>query len=281
MATQHPTVFEPRHIDSLPRPLIQSLIGGVLFLHGILIVMALQSIPLVELGGNGGGGSGSSALYVSVLQGVPASRAAHTQPSTSTEKTVPAKEKTQSGLIATSSVTNRTAQTARTVKNKDDKPSEANTRKQQIAPDTRAPVSSPAESGHSASNGAGTGVGEGNNTGSGQGEGTGNSVGSGGSGNGPARSVSLSQLRYKRAVKPEYPDRSIQRRETGQVNIRVVVDAAGRIHDAKVVASSGFERLDEAALKAARRSTFYPYMEHGRPIFAMAIIPYRFNLNNR
>ncbi len=281
MATQNPTVFEPRHIDSLPRALIQSLIGGVLFLHGILIVMALQNIPLVELGGNGGGGS--SALYVSVLQGVPATRTVHAQPSTSTEKTVAAKEKPRSGLITTSSATSRTAQTAQAIENKADKPSEANTLKQQITPDTRAPASPQAKSGsdNSASNGAGTGVEEGKSTGSGQGEGTGNSVGSGGSGNGPARSVSLSQLRYKRAVKPEYPARSIQRHETGQVNVRVVVDAAGRVHAAKVVSSSGFERLDEAALKAARRSTFHPYMEHGRPIFAMAIIPYRFNLNNR
>ena len=282
MATQNPTVFEPRHLDSLPRPLIQSLIGVVLFLHGMLIILALQSIPLVELGGNGGGGSGNSALYVSVLQGIPASRVTPKQESTlSAERTIAIKEKPQSGLITTSSTTTRTAQTARNVENRTIKPSETNTQKQQTPADTRSSATSATESGsgNPAFSGTGTGVGNGKSTGAGQGEGKGNSVGTGGSGNGPARSVSLSQLKYKRAVKPEYPARSIQRHETGQVNIQDIVDAAGRVHDARLSTSSGFDRLDEAALRAARRSTFHPYMEHGRPIYAMAIIPYRFNLN--
>ena len=132
-------------------------------------------------------------------------------------------------------------------------------------------------------NGAGNDKGNGAGSGVGQGEGnrTGNGIGTGRTGNGIARSVSLSSLRYKRAVKPEYPPRSIQKHESGQVNVRVVVDTAGRVHDARVVLSSGFSRLDEAALKAARHSTFHPYTEHGRPLFAMAIIPYRFNLSSK
>ena len=281
---QNHTVFEPRHIDSLPRPFIQSLVGGVLFLHGILIVLALQSIPLVELGGSGGGERGSSALYVSVLQGVPPARSARALESvTTTDKNVTVKEKIKSGLLTTSSATTRTTQAAQAVDNKTVKPPEPNTPKKQSASDVgvSAQSSEKSGSGNSSFNGSGTGIGDNKNAGSGHGEGTGSSVGTGGTGHGPARSVSLSQLRYKRAVKPDYPARSIQRHETGQVNVRVVVDATGRVHDARITQSSGFERLDEAALKAARRSTFHPYMEQGRPIYAMAIIPYRFNLNNK
>ena len=132
-----------------------------------------------------------------------------------------------------------------------------------------------AGTGSVAGNGAGKGVGQG------EGENTGRGIGADGSGNGITRSVSLSRLRYKRAVKPEYPPRSIQKHESGQVNVRVIIDTAGRVHDARVVLSSGFSRLDEAALRAARHSTFHPYTEHGRPLFAMAIIPYRFNLSSQ
>ena len=282
MAATHPTVFEPQHIDRLPNPLAQALIAAVFVFHGILIVLALQSLPLVELGGNGGGGSGNSALYVSVLSGAPAVKASHSRQSPpSGEKTVAVKEKPQSGLITTTSATSRSAQTVRPVENSTALPAEKPLAKQQSAASSNEAASSfpKSGSGNRTAQGVGQGAGDGKTPGTGHGEGSGNSMGAGGSGSGPARSVSLSQLKYKRAVKPEYPARSIQRRESGQVNIQVVVDAAGRVHDARITGSSGFDRLDEAALKAARHSTFHPYMEHGRPVYAMAIIPYRFNLN--
>ena len=118
--------------------------------------------------------------------------------------------------------------------------------------------------------GSGTGSGTGSGVGSGTGSGTGHGTG--------VLHVSLSALRYRNAVKPYYPDDSIERRETGQVNIRVVVGTDGAVKSAGVERSSGFQRLDNAALTAAKRTKFYPYMENGVAAAVMASIPYRFNL---
>lgn len=79
MTTSNPGFFPARHIDRLPRPLARALSATVLLLHGLLVAMALRSIPLVELGGSsGGGGSGGSTLYVSVLSGQPAANVSRT-----------------------------------------------------------------------------------------------------------------------------------------------------------------------------------------------------------
>lgn len=282
MATSNPVLFPARHIDRLPGPLAKALAATVLLLHGILIALALRSIPLVEAGGNnGGGGNGSSTLYVSVLKGQPASNVSRSHPSAiAGENARMAKEKPQSGLIATQSAAKRVVQTAPTVEKKTVKQTES-ILSQHVVADRTASTATKKATGRITGSETGKGTGNGNHPGTGQGENIGNNVGPGGSGTGSARSVSLSQLRYKHAFKPEYPARSIQRHESGQVNVQVVVDTTGHVHDARITSSSGFDRLDESALKAARRSTFYPYMEHGRPIYAKAIIPYRFNLNNR
>lgn len=282
MTTSNPGFFPARHIDRLPRPLARALSATVLLLHGLLVAMALRSIPLVELGGSsGGGGSGGSTLYVSVLSGQPAANVSRTQPTAvASENTRMTKEKPQSGLIATRSASKSAVQTAPTIEKKTVKQTESTPLQQQTV-DKTAGTATTKGMGSNTDRGTGKGTGNENNPGAGHGANTGNNFGTGGSGTGSARSVSLSQLRYKQAFKPEYPARSIQRHESGQVNVQVVVDTSGRVHDARIVSSSGFDRLDEAALKAARRSTFYPYMEHGRPIYARAIVPYRFNLNNR
>ncbi len=282
MTTSNSLLFPARHIDRLPRPLVKALGASVLLIHGLLIALALKSIPLVELGGNsGGGGSGGSTLYVSIVKGQPSSNMSRAQQSAiASEKTQLTREKPQSGLITTQSASKKIVQPTPAVEKNTVKQTESTPLQQQTA-DKTAGTAPEKGMGTNLDRGTGKGTGNGNNPGAGHGANTGNNFGTGGSGTGSARSVSLSQLRYKQAFKPEYPVRSIQRHESGQVNVQVVVDTSGRVHDARIVSSSGFDRLDEAALKAARRSTFYPYMEHGRPIYARAIVPYRFNLINR
>ncbi len=293
MTVHIPTYFQLRHIDRLPQPVVLGLASAVLLLHGILVAIALENIPLVEPGGNASGGNGTGggnkALIVSVLRSSPSTSGMSVvrQPLSSVQKPAPGKKKKLTELIATTNATQKTTPESNVVSKS------LAERASPLAPESKTisgssfasakPMHSSQESNTANDNGAGNDKGNGAGSGVGQGEGnrTGNGIGTGRTGNGIARSVSLSSLRYKRAVKPEYPPRSIQKHESGQVNVRVVVDTAGRVHDARVVLSSGFSRLDEAALKAARHSTFHPYTEHGRPLFAMAIIPYRFNLSSK
>lgn len=292
MTVHVPTYFQLRHIDRLPQPMVLGLASTVVLLHAILVAIALGNIPLVEPVGNAGGGNGigdgNKALIVSVLQSSPSPSeiSAVRQPLSSAEKPIPEKKKKLTELIATTATARKTSPEIKVTRKSPAEQVSQLAEDKKTIPDTRFPSVGPAHSTQKSNpvGGIGTGNDKGNGAGSGVGQGKGNGasgIGTGGTGNGVPRSVSLSSLRYKRAVKPEYPPRSIQKYESGQVNVRVVVDTAGRVQDARVVLSSGFSRLDEAALKAARHSTFHPYTEHGRPLFAMAIIPYRFNLSNK
>ncbi|OZI61303.1 energy transducer TonB [Bordetella genomosp. 11] len=77
-----------------------------------------------------------------------------------------------------------------------------------------------------------------------------------------------------------YPLASKRRREEGRVTVLVVVNAQGGIEKATVVASSGFPRLDEAALDAVRRVRFKPYTRNGVAYTVQARIPFDFNIRN-
>ncbi|HVW50589.1 MAG TPA: energy transducer TonB [Trinickia sp.] len=69
-----------------------------------------------------------------------------------------------------------------------------------------------------------------------------------------------------RIVKPSYPDLSKRREETGTATVRFVIDTAGAIGNITLVKSSGFSRLDDAAIQALRESACRPYDENGTPI---------------
>lgn len=73
--------------------------------------------------------------------------------------------------------------------------------------------------------------------------------------------------RYKRRFQPDYPPTSRRLGEEGSVVLQVYVDAEGKVTEAKVQTSSGFSRLDEAALNHAKRAwRFTPASEDGKPV---------------
>lgn len=77
----------------------------------------------------------------------------------------------------------------------------------------------------------------------------------------------------------EYPDQSRRLGEEGEVIISVLVGADGKITDGKIEKSSGFERLDKAALEYyMRRGRFLPGTKDGQPIAAWKPIKVTFKL---
>ena len=66
----------------------------------------------------------------------------------------------------------------------------------------------------------------------------------------------------------DYPALSVRLGESGVVQLHVCADAAGRITDAAVLSSSGFRRLDRAAVSHMTRSgtRLLPGMENGVPV---------------
>lgn len=77
---------------------------------------------------------------------------------------------------------------------------------------------------------------------------------------GPAVAESRS-LQVTRRIDPIYPPASRRMDEQGAVRLRVLVDERGRPQEVQVAKSSGFPRLDEAAVIAVERWVFAPAMQ--------------------
>ena len=77
---------------------------------------------------------------------------------------------------------------------------------------------------------------------------------------------------------PTYPAISRRMGEEGKLVLRVELDENGRIDDAKVINSSGYERLDTAALTAVKSWQCNPSRRNGQPIRAVALQPFNFVL---
>lgn len=75
---------------------------------------------------------------------------------------------------------------------------------------------------------------------------------------------------------PAYPAISRRLGERGNVVLRVTLDAHGNVAKASVDRSSGFTRLDEAALGAVRQWRCTPAQRNGHPVEATALQPFNF-----
>jgi len=77
---------------------------------------------------------------------------------------------------------------------------------------------------------------------------------------------------------PEYPPESVRHGEQGDVVVEIVFSGHGRAESFRVRSSSGYPRLDRAALEAARRSTFRAPSVDGRPVAAVRSMVYTFQI---
>lgn len=80
---------------------------------------------------------------------------------------------------------------------------------------------------------------------------------------------------------PRYPARSVWAGEEGTVLCRLFVGADGEVTRVELVESSGFPRLDEAALEALRRWRFRPRMEGAVALPSEILHPVTFRLEDR
>ncbi|MFO1395223.1 MAG: energy transducer TonB [Steroidobacteraceae bacterium] len=70
-----------------------------------------------------------------------------------------------------------------------------------------------------------------------------------------------------RTTQPEYPPSSRRAGEAGTVTLAAYVLESGKVGEVKVVKSSGYEKLDEAAVKEVQRNwRFVPGKEDGKPV---------------
>ena len=77
---------------------------------------------------------------------------------------------------------------------------------------------------------------------------------------------------------PVYPNMSRRLREVGTVQFRVRVSAAGLPLEIALAKSSGYPRLDEAALTALRKWKFQAAQRAGQAVEAWVLVPVEFSL---
>jgi protein TonB len=87
-----------------------------------------------------------------------------------------------------------------------------------------------------------------------------------------------SMPRARGEILPQYPRAARRAGFEGVVTISVFIDETGRVVSAGVLASSGHQSLDQAALDAVRHALFDPAEWEARPIPSRVIIPIRFRL---
>ena len=83
---------------------------------------------------------------------------------------------------------------------------------------------------------------------------------------------------FANQVKPQYPDSARSAGETGEVKVKVLVQADGTAKTFTIFKSSGHKDLDDAVLAAVKASTYKPASNNGKPALAFLDVTYKFTL---
>ena len=86
--------------------------------------------------------------------------------------------------------------------------------------------------------------------------------------------------RPRKTIRPRYPDGARQRREQGNVELEIRVEDDGSVGEVRVVSSSGFVELDDAAVRAARAARFSPAKSGGSAVASTARLTLTFRLRD-
>ena len=97
----------------------------------------------------------------------------------------------------------------------------------------------------------------------------------------PAIQLPSSDADYLQNPEPKYPENSQRLNEQGTSTIRVLIGADGQPQRAEIGKSSGFERLDRAALATVMRWRYVPGKRNGTPEAMWFSVPIVWKLTNQ
>jgi protein TonB len=80
-------------------------------------------------------------------------------------------------------------------------------------------------------------------------------------------------------AKPRYPPASERLQEEGVVTLKFLISENGQVLSGAVEKSSGYRRLDDAALAALSQCRFKPATVDGKPKQEWSSLRYRWELN--
>jgi protein TonB len=96
----------------------------------------------------------------------------------------------------------------------------------------------------------------------------------------PAGGAVAKELKTSSRVEPIYPPASRRAGEEGTVRVKVLVDEGGRPSQVQVAQSSGFPKLDEAAVTAVRKWKFVAATDGTKNVTAWTQVAVTFRLTN-
>jgi len=97
----------------------------------------------------------------------------------------------------------------------------------------------------------------------------------------PNEPIMVSSVEYLgRRPMPVYPMTSKRLREEGRVVVLVEINTQGLVERASIAQSSGYNRLDDSALAAARKARLKPLTRNGVAYPAKAKLPFDFVMRN-
>jgi TonB family protein len=95
----------------------------------------------------------------------------------------------------------------------------------------------------------------------------------------PVGPTQITDSEFIHQLQPDYPELAKQENIQGDVTVRVTIGPAGQVMAAIISSSSGNPLLDQAALKAARDSSYKAPMVNGVPAQRDYLIIYTFRLD--
>lgn len=85
---------------------------------------------------------------------------------------------------------------------------------------------------------------------------------------------------YLNNPEPVYPTMARRQGEQGRVLLKVLVSEKGVAEQVQVTSSSGYEKLDEAAIEAVKKWRFIPAKRSNHPVSAYVLVPIKFSLKS-
>ena len=81
-------------------------------------------------------------------------------------------------------------------------------------------------------------------------------------------------IRFDTCARPAYPAEAAKQNYQGMVTLHFLVGADGKVKESRMLKSSGYPALDDAALVAISKCSFNPPMANGKPVNAWIPIQY-------
>ncbi|MCH6256676.1 energy transducer TonB [Puniceicoccaceae bacterium K14] len=78
-----------------------------------------------------------------------------------------------------------------------------------------------------------------------------------------------------KTVQPEYPERMLQRGESGQVLLKVIVSEDGKLAETKVISATNRD-FGSSALQAVKNWKFEAAQKEGKSVAQVVVVPVRF-----